>query len=303
MIVLHQVYYIIIHHLPIFLNEKNSILQRIFSRYIFLLYFSKKLKYNGFVNNDLSHRKDVLSMKRTIFRCLSVSALALSLLLIPVSGELEAKTAMTLQQAQNAAQKKVPSSHVKKVETEMENGVALHEVELIKNSKEYNLKYRASDGKLVAYEWELPNTSYSIQNRKNLTKAKIKEKARKLVSGAKITSTHLTIDDGLSEYKLNLTKGDRQYKLLYNAKNGKLLEYEWKIISSGSSSSKYIGLSKAKNIALKKVPGAAVVKAEFDKDDGVPVYEIELRKGAYEYEITIDAKTGNITEYEQDIDD
>ena len=59
-------------------------------------------------------------------------------------------------------------------------------------------------------------------------------------------------------------------------------------------------MEKAKQIALAEVPGATVVKAEFDNDDGVPVYEVELVKDAWEYEFKIHAKTGQILERDQD---
>ena len=130
----------------------------------------------------------------------------------------------------------------------------------------------------------------------------IKKKARKLVKGSKIISARLSVDDGLSEYKVSLKKGKRQYKLVYNAKNGKLLEYEWKQLAS-SSQSVYIGESKARNIALKKAPGASITKFEFDRDDETAVYEVELRKGIYEYEIKINAVTGAVIEFEKDIED
>ena len=52
---------------------------------------------------------------------------------------------------------------------------------------------------------------------------------------------------------------------------------------------------------LKKVPGAKIVSFEFDKDK-TPEYEGELRKGKYEYEITVNAITGKITEFEVDND-
>ena len=35
-------------------------------------------------------------------------------------------------------------------------------------------------------------------------------------------------------------------------------------------------------------------------DDGIPVYEIEMIKGEYEYELKIHAKTGKILEKEKD---
>lgn len=243
-------------------------------------------------------------MKKAIMKYLSVLTIVLSVTLTLTVSETEAKQITSVAQAKQAALKKVPSSHVTEVDTDMDNGVTVYEVSLYKKNKEYDLKFRASDGKLIEYNWELPNTSYSIQNRNNIAQSTIKTKACKLVKGARVNSIHLSIDDGLSEYKLTLTKGSKKYKLVYNAKNGKLLEYEWKIVSTGSgSSSKYIGKTKAQNIALKKAPGATVVKVEFDNDDGIAVYDVELRKGAYEYEVKIDAKTGNVLEFEQDIDD
>lgn len=36
-------------------------------------------------------------------------------------------------------------------------------------------------------------------------------------------------------------------------------------------------------------------------DDGL--YEIELKDGQYEYEVDVDAMTGNIVDFEQDIED
>lgn len=236
--------------------------------------------------------------------------IAVYLLIISVSvfsgnaPDSEAKQLKSISDAKSAALKKVPSAYVTEVETDTERGTVVYEVSLHKKSKEYNLKFRASDGKLIEYEWELPNTSYSIQNKKNVARATIKKKAQKLVKNGKIKTLRLVTDDGLSEYKLSLTKGKRQYKLVYNAKNGKLLEYEWKqTTTQTTASNKYIGKTKAQNIALKKAPGATVIKCEFDHDDGIPVYEIEMRKGVFEYDVKINAKTGAVLEFEKEIDD
>lgn len=215
----------------------------------------------------------------------------------------EAKQIQSLEAAKQAAKKQVPSAQVTKAEMDTDHGTTVYEVSLHKGSKEYNLKFRASDGKLMEYEWELPNTSYSIQNRKNLTQSKIKKKALNQVKNARVKSVVLKTDDGLQEYNVALTKGKYQYKLLYNAKNGKLLEYERKLVSSGSSSSSKISEKKARSIALTKAPGASITKVELDNDDGILTYEIELRKGTYEYDVKIDAKTGNVLEFETDIDD
>ncbi len=243
----------------------------------------------------------MMNMKKNWIKKISVLCLSSSLSLAMLSSTAEAK--YNTDKASKAAQKKVPGATITEVEMDMDNGKAVVEVSLIKKNKKYSLKYQHSDNKLIEYEWELPNTSYSIQSKKNVSMSKIKTKARKLVKGSRIISTRLSVDDGLSEYKVSLKKGKRQYKLVYNAKNGKLLEYEWKQLSSSSSSKGYIGESKARNIALKKAPGASITKFEFDKDDGIAVYEVELRKGIYEYELKINAVTGAIIEFEKDIED
>ena len=218
------------------------------------------------------------------------------------SNEAKAKQLRTLNDAKQAAKKQVPSAQI--TEIEMKQGAASCEVSMRKGSKEYDLKFPTSDGKLIEYEWELPNTSYSMQNKPAVSNSTIKKKALKQVKKGKIVSIKLKVDDGLQEYKVSLTKGKRQYTLVYNAKNAKLLEYKWKLVSSNAASSnKYIGEQKARKIALAKAPGATVTKFEFDHDDGIAVYEIEMKKDGYEYDVKIDAKTGEVIEFEKEFDD
>ncbi|MBP3703733.1 MAG: PepSY domain-containing protein [Lachnospiraceae bacterium] len=210
----------------------------------------------------------------------------------------------TLNQAKKLAKKKVPKASVTKVEADTDDGVAVYEVSLTKGGKEYDLTYRASDAKLIEYDWEIINPAYANQSKQDMSKKAIKQKALKKVKNGKFTLVSLRIDDGMSEYKIKMKKGSYKYELVYDSKNGKLLEYKQKFTGAKSTkSSKYIGEAKAKSIALKKAPGATIVKIEFDNDDGVAVYEIEMKKGIYEYDVKINAKTGKVIEFEKDIDD
>lgn len=220
-----------------------------------------------------------------------------TVLLLPVAAE--AKKITGPGAAKKLAKSKVKSAVVTEVDTDYENGGLVYEVSLSKGKREYNLKYRASNGKLLEYEWETEGIIKQYRSRKNMSKSKIKKKAKKYVKKAKITSTRLKYDDGLAEYKVKLKKGSKKYSLTYHAKTGKLLEYKWEIVKK-TSSNKYIGVPKAKSIAKKKVPGATIIKVEYDKDDGVPVYDVEMMKGSVEYELKIHAKTGKILEYEMD---
>jgi len=71
--------------------------------------------------------------------------------------------------------------------------------------------------------------------------------------------------------------------------------------------SKYIGVDKAKSIALSdagvKSSEATFTKAKLDKDDGVAVYEIEFFSGNVEYEYEINATSGNIRDKDFDRED
>lgn len=243
-------------------------------------------------------------MKRTLTNATVCSMLIFVFFLMCGATTVEAKKMTSADQAKKAALKKVPSATVFKVKSDHDNGILVYEVELSKGDKEHNFEYRASDGKLIQYDWEINNPPRTDQDKKNISKKSIKKKAKKKVKNATVLSTVLKQDDGRAEYKVKLRKGNKNYTLVYDSKSGKLLEYEWKITSSDSSSDKKdIGLEKAKSIAKKKAPGASIVKAKLDNDDGVQVYEVELVKGAYEYEVKIDAKTGKVLEFETDMDD
>ena len=69
----------------------------------------------------------------------------------------------------------------------------------------------------------------------------------------------------------------------------------------------YLSADEAKAIALKHAGLSAGqvkgLRAEFDRDDGVPVYEIEFRSGKYEYDYEIHAETGKIREFDKEVDD
>ena len=72
-------------------------------------------------------------------------------------------------------------------------------------------------------------------------------------------------------------------------------------VTGQASDKAYIGLEKAMEIALAQLPGATLKEIDFDYDDGM-VYEAELLKDGYEYDIEIDALTGAVVkwEYEED---
>ncbi len=244
-------------------------------------------------------------MKKIMLRLLAAAMLLSAIMVTEGAVTAGAKKIGSFSAAKKLALKKVPSATVTELDTDMENGAMVYDVELVRKNKEYKLKYRASDGKLLEYGWETMHPAVTNQNKKNLSRKAMTKKAKKQVKGASVRSIKLKFDDGMSQYKIKMVKGSKKYELVYNSKTGKLLEYEWEITVSGKTASKnsYIGVEKAKTIALSKAPGATVVKVKFDKDDGVAVYEVDMVEGIYEYEVEINARTGKIIKFEKEIDD
>ena len=70
----------------------------------------------------------------------------------------------------------------------------------------------------------------------------------------------------------------------------------------GSESGGPVDETKAREIALAKAPGATVTKCKRDRENGVEIFEIELRKGAVEYDCEIEIATGRILKWEEDRD-
>lgn len=217
----------------------------------------------------------------------------------------QAAYAAKLQNVNDAKEKaleKIPNATITDADQDYEDGVLVYDIELVKGNKKYDILYRASDAKILEYEWE--SITVRPSSGALIGESKCRSLAQQKVKKGSIISVTQKYDDGIEIYKVKMTKGRKAYTLKYHARTGALLSYDWEFTSSkDSSASNYIGLKKAKQIALDNVPGAAVVKAEFDTDDGVPVYEIELIKGRYEYEFKIHAKTGAVLEQEKDWND
>ncbi|MBR6136077.1 MAG: PepSY domain-containing protein, partial [Clostridia bacterium] len=76
-------------------------------------------------------------------------------------------------------------------------------------------------------------------------------------------------------------------------------------VKEPEKSESYIGVSKAKSIALSnagiKAKDAKELKCTLDKEDGI--YEVEFKYNGYEYEYDIDAVTGKILKTEKEKDD
>ncbi len=152
-------------------------------------------------------------------------------------------------------------------------------------------------------------------------KAKALADAGVTTSGVTYTQAKLDYDDGIALYDIEFYTSTHEYEYEINADSGKVHDKSVESLQDSTeskkdrtkeaenkdSSGKYIGIDKAKTIAVNhaglSLSDVTFSKAKLDTDDGETVYDIEFYKGDIEYEYEIDASSGKILEHDAEKDD
>lgn len=119
---------------------------------------------------------------------------------------------------------------------------------------------------------------------------------------ATITKSKLDYDDGRQVYELEWYANGAKYDYEIDAATGKIVNsgYEAKTVV-GTGNSATVSEATAKQTALVRVSGATdkdIYEWKLDYDDGRPEYEGKIIYGGTEYEFTIDATSGTVTEWD-----
>ena len=124
---------------------------------------------------------------------------------------------------------------------------------------------------------------------------------------AVFTKAEQGYEDGQLVYDLEFHTSTHEYEYEITAATGRVYSKNAEAFQpSAQAPGSNIGIDKAKAAALSHAGLAAgdavFTKATMDRDGGRVVYEVEFRSGGVEYEYKIDARTGDVLEYEQDQD-
>ena len=159
-----------------------------------------------------------------------------------------------------------------------EDGASVYEVSFSAQGYKYEYVVKASNGKIIeADRDELADSVAESTDATNTDAADTGKGSSENSSAEKIS-----------------TEKDSSGKSVTESKSGA----SGNSSSSGSASSNYIGVDKAKSVALSDagLPASSVTftKAKLDREDGVRVYEIEFFTQDKEYEYEINAVDGTI---------
>lgn len=122
---------------------------------------------------------------------------------------------------------------------------------------------------------------------------------------ATITKSKLDYDDGRQVYEIEWYANGAKYDYEIAVATGEIVNsgYEAKTVV-GTGSSATVSEATAKQTALARVSGAAasdIYEWKLDYDDGRPEYEGKIIYGGTEYEFTIDATSGTVTEWDAEV--
>ena len=119
---------------------------------------------------------------------------------------------------------------------------------------------------------------------------------------ATITKSRLDYEDGRQVYEIEWYANGAKYDYEIAVATGEIIDssYEAKTVG-GTGNSATVSEATAKQTALSRVSGATekdIYEWKLDYDDGRPEYEGKIIYGGTEYEFTIDATTGSVTEWD-----
>lgn len=210
-----------------------------------------------------------------------------------------------------------------KAELDKDGGEYEYELEFKDSKKKYSYSVNAYTGDITEKEVEeikqttqkyekgeaSPSTVPYSNSTEKLTLNDIKKIALSdaKVSESKANFTSVEFDDDDNMYEIEFVSGNKKYE--YEIfENGTIIKKEVeKVKDSDLHTSALISIDKARSIALShaglKESEIKQKKIEVERDDGIYKYEFEFTYGKYEYEYEINAKTGEIIDYEKEIDD
>ncbi|SNZ17156.1 Uncharacterized membrane protein YkoI [Terribacillus aidingensis] len=120
-----------------------------------------------------------------------------------------------------------------------------------------------------------------------------------------ITSVELDSQNGKAYYEVDIHDDKVEYDLRVNADDGTVDAKKDNDNDDDNNqvSQPKVDIKTAAETALAQEKGATLTDISLDEDDGKLEYEVELRNGKEEIEVTIDAETGEVTYTEKEMDD
>ena len=204
-----------------------------------------------------------------------------------------------LMQAKEILRKTVPGGKV--LVCYYDRGDNEYDGKIIKDNYVYEIEIDAFNGNILDIDKEYIGTNNS--NTSNITLEKAKQIMVNAVPGSQLMYCQYDNED--NEYEGKVKKDNKIYEVEVSGFDGRVIDIELDNDDNNFNDNNIVGnvtisAEEAKQIMINKVPGASIISFKYDREDNE--YEGELRKGNIEYDITVSAVDGRITNYDVDYD-
>lgn len=185
------------------------------------------------------------------------------------------KNILTLEEAQEIALKEV-SGKVLKAHEDRDDGVSYYDFTIVTDNEKYEVEVDANSGKVIKMEKDDDYVGSNTNNQTNVDDDKDDHKSTNQNNNSSTTNNN----------NANTTTNPTT-----NTNN------------TNNTTKTTITAEQAQQKAMDRVGGGYLVKCELDHDDGVLKYEIEIKNGNKEYDVDVDAYTGEIIKFDEEYDD
>ena len=184
----------------------------------------------------------------------------------------------------------------------------VYDVEFYKGYTEYDFEIDAKSGEILKYDNDVEGFDAAAQDL--ISEARAKEIALAHAglgqSDVKFIRAQMSWADTRYVYDVEFYKGNTEYDFSIEAKTGAILRYDNDIEGFDAATAGLITEARAKEIALNHAGLAEAdikyVRCQLSKENSVYVYNVEFYQGHTEYDFSIEAKTGKILSYDNDIE-
>ena len=128
--------------------------------------------------------------------------------------------------------------------------------------------------------------------------------AREKANNAKVIEIELEEDDGATYYQVELENATHEFEVEIDAFTGKVLIIEMEQRDDQEQAkSQVMSRAAIEQLINKNYSDFRIEKIELDDDDGQMIYEIELKAGRTEIEMELDAVTGDVLDFDKEVED
>lgn len=231
-----------------------------------------------------------------------------SKLSVATSASSSKSTMITAEKAKEIALKEA-SGTIDDIDLEKHNGTTYYEVEIEQGNTDVTVQIDAYTGEVLNVYKDLDFEVVASDVDVKISMEEAKKTALSKLENSTVTKAELDLDDGVYVYDIEVENDTYEADVTIDANTGEVLSFDQdrrddvEVDSSSSSSSSAnvkISLETAKKTALAKLSNSTVTSAELDYDDGLYVYEIEVKNSKYEADVEINANTGKVISFEKE---